>query len=154
MGNSQVSMLPKDLIVIVRHGIVCQWWWDPTLPDGAVGRRGRGGHSVGITNRRVWVCVEAHPSWEICGQWVDHWTWCRLEAFAHPCNGGVGHLENLLHILKFDVVSGGNLVLICRDSFCGTAKIDLEGGAFEVLCFYYFVNEVDYHTGGGDQQET
>jgi hypothetical protein len=65
MGNSQVSVLPKDSIVIVRRGIVRRWWWDPTLPDGAVGRRGRGGHSVRITNRRVGVCVEVHPSWNI-----------------------------------------------------------------------------------------
>ncbi len=38
-----------------------------------------------------------------------------------------------LHILEFDVVCGVSILLICRDSFCGAEKIDLERG--QSRCF-------------------
>jgi hypothetical protein len=51
-------------------------------------------------------------------------------------------------------VCGGNNPLICRDGFCCAAKRDLERGAIKVLCFYYFVDGVNYHSSGFDQRET
>jgi hypothetical protein len=38
-------------MVILTGGIVCQWWGDPAMLNGAVGQRVRGGHTVQITNR-------------------------------------------------------------------------------------------------------
>ncbi len=47
----------------------------------------------------------------------------------------------MLHVLEFDVVSGGNLAFSCRDCFHGTAKIDFKWGTVEVICFHYFVDK-------------
>ena len=75
--------------------------------------------------------------------------------FAHSCDVGVGLLKNLMHILEFIVVSLGVLIVLnCRDSFCCAAKISGERGTVEVLCLYYIIIEVKYHSDGGDQQET
>jgi hypothetical protein len=73
---------------------------------------------------------------------------------AHSCDVGVGFPQDTLHILEFNVVSGGSLAFNCRDCFCCAAKIDFEGGTIEVLCLHYFVYKVDNHTGGSDQWET
>ena len=139
--------------MILSGGIVRQWWEDPTMLNGAVGQQGRGGHSVRITNRQA--VLKTNPSWSSSRQWVGRGGWDRLNAFAHSCNVGVGLLKNLMHILEFNVVSLGVLVVLnYRDSFCCAAKINGERGTVKVLCLYYTGIEAEYHNGGGDQRET
>ena len=55
--------------------------------------------------------------------------------------------------LEFNVVSG-SIIIKCRDLFCCAAKLDVEWGTIQMLCFHHVVVHVDNHTGSFDQRET
>ncbi len=77
----------------------------------------------------------------------------RLNTFAQSCNIGVGLLKNAMHILEFNVVSG-SIIIKCWDLFRCAAKLDVEWGAIQMLCFHHVVDIVGDHTGSCDQRET